>query len=101
MRSDIVHVSSITKLEFMKSVCFVLSMLIFLIQAVIFVVAIGEGVDVILTMKLNTMAIISIHSWFRSKAKGRNLTSLNVQNNADTDLSSERVMRHALKQTVE
>ena len=37
-------------------------------------------------MKLNTMAIISIHSWFRSKAKGRNLTSLNVQNNADTDL---------------
>lgn len=47
MRSDILHVSSITKLEFMKSVCFVLSMLIFLIQAVIFVVAIGEGVDVI------------------------------------------------------
>lgn len=47
MRSDIVHVSLITKLEFMKSVCFVLSMLIFLIQAVIFVVAIGEGVDVI------------------------------------------------------
>ena len=47
MRSDIVHVSSITKLEFMKSVFFVLSMLIFLIQAVIFVVAIGEGVDVI------------------------------------------------------
>lgn len=45
MRSDIVHVSSITKLELMKSVCFVLSMLIFLIQAVIFVIAIGEGVD--------------------------------------------------------